>query len=198
MFVGLWRATIAEVSMNKSASPNCWAFGDDVQSFSHYTQQLLDMWPQKLILCGCLSAICQFLYIEPVIFITWFSALLLDFLLGMWISIRVNHDFEWSKWHRGVVKIVSYFVFTLIAAFGGMVINRAISGFAPAIPWIFLLMAAMTVTELKSISRNLECLGFRMPPEIRYLLNAMSRKTKRDLHNLDSTTETKTEDKRDE
>ena len=176
--------------MEKSC-PNTWAFGDDVQSFSHYTQQLIDLWPQKLVVCSLVGAICQFFYIEPVILTTWLLALVSDLVLGIWVGIHVEHKFDWSKWHKGILKIISYILFAAIAAVGGMVINRAIGGFAPAIPWMFVLMAAMTVTELKSISRNLEILGFRMPPEVKFLLGTMSRRTKTDLKNLEGPQEAK-------
>ena len=169
--------------MDKSC-PNVWAIEDDMQSFSHYTQQLFDMWPQKLVVCSLVGTICQFFYIEPVILTTWILALVSDLVLGIWVGVHVEHKFDWSKWHKGILKIISYILFAAIAAVGGMVINRAISGFAPAIPWMFVLMAAMTVTELKSISRNLEILGFRMPPEVKFLLGAMSKRTKTDLKNL--------------
>ena len=174
---GLWRATIAKDVM-EDRCPTNWAFGVDLQSFSYYTQQLVDMWPQKLLLGGLLSAACQFFFIDHIVLWTWVAAIVGDFIAGVCVGYKHDQSLDLLKLRKGLVKIIHYAVFIVIVAAGGMVLNR---GFGLSVPWINGFLAMMTITELKSISRNLEILGFRVPVEMKMLLKIMHKKPREEF-----------------
>lgn len=158
--------------------PQNWAFGVDLQSFSYYTQQLVDMWPQKLLLGGVLSASCQFFSIDHIVLWTWVIAISCDFFTGICVGLKEEQTLNLFKLRKGLVKIIHYAVFIIIVAAGGMVLNRA---FGLSVPWINGFLAMMTITELKSISRNLEILGFRVPVEMKMLLKIMYKKPREEF-----------------
>lgn len=194
----LWRATIAEVKTMEERCPNTWAFGDDVQSFSHYTQQLFDLWPQKLVIGSIIGTICQFFYIEPAILTTWLFALVLDFALGVAVGIKNDRRLDRVKWQKGVIKIFSYILFLGIIAECSKSFNiSSVALFGVSVPWMIILMSAMTITEFSSIARNLELLGFRMPPEVKLLLRVMSKRSRQHLINTEGSTKNESKDSED-
>ena len=198
MFVGLWRATIAEVSMNKSASPNCWAFGDDVQSLEYYTQQLADMWPQKLMVSGICGSVCSFFHADAMLLWVLTLTILADFIIGIFKAYHSGDGIDSAKLRRGGLKILLYILFLMIAGSADISTARFIEvsdwSFLPKIPIMNLFILYCTYTELSSITRNIEEMGFTVPSLLKSFLGSAKRKVEDSVEQLDP----KTEDKKDE
>lgn len=157
-------------------NPPCWSLGDDVQSFQYYSQQLLDLWPQKAVISGFLSAVCSFFYADAVLFWLWFCAILCDFILGACVGIHTEGHMSLDRLQKGIVKFVTYLFYVIIAAVAGVAVTRS-SGIE--IPVLNVFMGYLTLTELKSIIKNMGKLGFKVPP----LLMAIVGKSTKKLEN---------------
>lgn len=140
-----------------------WHIEEEVQSFQYYTLRLLELWPEKAFISGALGSLCSFFYCDAVLFWLWITALVGDFASGVAVGLHVTHNLCYDRLRAGIAKILVYMVYILIAAIAGLAINRA-SGFE--IPFLNLFIAYMTLTELKSILRNMDTIGFKTPPLI--------------------------------
>ena len=154
-----------------------WTFEDEVNSFSYYTQQLADLWPQKLALSGCFSGLCAFFYADSVLLWLWLGSLIGDFASGVALALHTDKHLSYDKLRSGVTKIAVYLIYILIAAVAGVTINRA-SGFE--IPFLNLFVAYMTLTELRSILHNMEAYGFKTP----LLISAMLKRSTKKIENV--------------
>lgn len=51
--------------------PTEWSLADDMQSFEYTFQQLIDLWPQKAMISGVITAACAFFYADAVLLWLW-------------------------------------------------------------------------------------------------------------------------------
>lgn len=150
-----------------------WTFEADVDNFSYYSQQLLDMWPQKIALSGAISAVCGFFYADAILLWIWLGAVCADFFFGAVYGITTEGCLSCIKLRKGVAKIVAYLVYILIAGLAGVTLTRATG---VPVPLLNLFIAYMTLTEFKSVLKNLELLGWKTPPLIDLIIHKSTSK----------------------
>lgn len=148
-----------------------WNFGEDVDKFQYYTQKLIDLWPEKAAVSAAVGSVCSFFYCDIVLVWLWLIAIIGDFASGIAVGWHQKHELCCVKLRHGVTKLLVYIVYTMIAAVAGVAINRA-CGFE--IPFLNLFLAYMTITELKSILKNMSIIGFKTPPLIDAFLKRSS------------------------
>lgn len=179
-------------------SSESWAFGDVVRSMDHYTQQLADMWPQKLVLSGIFGSLCSFFYADALLLWIWVLAIFADFVVGIVKARKSNEEITCQKLQQGGVKIVLYLVYFLIAGTAGMSANRIleISGF-PHVPILNGFLFYFTFTELRSITRNIEEMGYKVPALLKTFLGVGMKKFENEINKIASGEVDESDDKKD-
>lgn len=182
--VQLWRVNHSSEVIMECSSPS-WTFEDDVQSFQYYTQQLTSMWPQKIVISGILSTACTFFYADAMLFWIWFLAISADFLVGVLRAFRVDGRLDGRKFRKGALKLPVHIMYLLIVGSAGVSINIFLENNGiPTIPLLNAVLVYFTCTELVSITKNLEMMGFDTPPIISKVLNLSLKRSEKIIEKL--------------
>ena len=177
-----------------SQTSPCWAFGDDVQSLEYYTQQLAEMWPQKLMISGICGSVCSFFHADATLLWVLTLTVLADFVVGIFKAERIGDGIDNAKLRRGGLKILLYIVFLLVAGTADVATTRFIevsSWSLPKIPILNFFLLYFTYTELSSVTRNIEEMGFNVPPLLKSLLGRAKQRVEDEVEKIRPTEEEK-------
>lgn len=171
----------------------CWAFGDDVQSFQYYTQQLADMWPQKLVISSICASACAFFHADALLVWMWFIAISADFLVGVFKARFYEGKIDPHKLIKGVVKFPTYFLYLLIAGAVDVSINRylVLLGASPVLPILNGFFLYFICTELSSVTQSLEDMGLKVPALLKMLLRKSTNRVEQEIEKIGPTEEEK-------
>lgn len=175
-----------------SQSSPCWAFGDDVQSFEYYTQQLAEMWPQKLMISGICGSVCSFFHADAMMLWVLTCVVVADFVAGLSRAWKVGNGTDYTKLRSGLVKIIMYLVYFLIA--GAMELQYSYfrqasvwaSQYAPALPIMNGFLLYCSITELSSVARNIEDMGFNVPFYLKIFLKKSQKRIENEIDKIDN------------
>lgn len=179
-------------------SSETWAFGDVVKSMDHYTQQLADMWPQKLVLSGIFGSVCSFFYADALLLWIWILTIFADFVVGIIKSKKLNEDITYQKLRQGGDKLILHLACFLIAGTAGVSANRILelNGF-PHAPILNGFLFYFTYTELRSITRNIEKMGYKVPVLLKTFLGVGMKKFENEINKIASGEVDESDDKKD-
>lgn len=187
--------SIAHVEViHMSQTSPCWAFGDDVQSLEYYTRQLAEMWPQKLMISGICGSVCSFFHADATLLWVLALTVLADFVVGIFKAERIGDGIDNAKLRRGGLKILLYIVFLLVAGTADVATTRFIevsSWSLPKIPILNFFLLYFTYTELSSVTRNIEEMGFNVPPLLKSFLGRAKQRVEDEVEKIGPTEEEK-------
>lgn len=156
-----------------------------MKSFEHYTTQLLEMWPQKLVVSGVCSAVCSFFYANPTIVMIYVLTFIADFVVGMSRGIKVNGCVDPAKLRQGGAKAAMYCVYLGVIGFMGIQLNLLLAerewGSFPLLNWF---LFYFTCTEVSSIIRNFEEMGHKVPPLLKLFLSNASKRAEQEVNKI--------------
>lgn len=156
-----------------------------MKSFEHYTTQLLDMWPQKLVISGVCSAVCSFFYADAMLVWIYVLTFLADFVVGMMRGIKLDGCLDGAKLRQGGVKAVMYCAYLLVIGAAGVSINRFLDlAGLPNIPVMNGFLVYFTCTELSSIVKKFEEMGLKVPPLLKLFLSKSTQRAEQEVSKI--------------
>lgn len=144
-----------------------------MQDFQTFFQSMVEDWNVKLIGSGFIAFCAEIFGQDWWLIQCLFALIFADCALGMISAKMHNGCLSSRRLHDGIVKIMAYCLSIILV---WLVQEIAIRSLPVQLPVMALYAGYQSLTEIKSISRHLERLGFAMPALFHKVANGVNDK----------------------
>lgn len=135
---------------------------DVISEWKYYTVALLQDWELKTLIAFCVTCVSTWTGISYVLAQIFLASMLIDFVLGIYVAIRLRH-FRCYKVRKGVSKIALWVFYVILMSWGDMVFQEVFGLDEKKHYLATMLTASIIFTEFSSIIKHCQRLKLPMP-----------------------------------